>query len=806
MFKLILFFFIIATFGIQTTGAQVFEVSGHVKTNRNETIGFANVFLLRVTDSSVVKGSSADEDGSFLIENVSPDIYYLQASYVGKTSKMIPLDVSKNKNMGIIVIDEAFETLEEVVVSSKKPTIERKADRLIFTVENTAFSQSSSWDILKRTPGVIVVQDQLQIKNQKTTIYLNNRKVQLSSDEVKNLLEGFSGINVKSIEVIYNPPAEYEAEGGPILNIITSKNVIPGYKGSFNGNYTQGFYPKYSAGTSHYYKTDKLNVFANYTINPRKELKTNDNKVYFVDNSNTLFSIWNTQFKRITKSLAQNASVILDYHFNDKNILNITSNLSFSPHKTYNNRLITYMQNAQQELDSSLHTLSNLKNNYSNLAVDMSYTYKPSKEGSSLIFNTHMTKFNEDQNQFVFSDYFLPNESLHSVYDFWTDNRQDIQIFTGQLDYTTPIGEVLFSSGVKMATVQSESGMKFYTVEAGNETLNTTLSDTFKYDETISAGYVSAKNEWEKWSVKLGLRGEHTHVMGTSSTLNTSNTQNYFELFPSLFILHAPSSNHSFSFDYSRKLIRPKYDDLNPFSYYLNENNFTTGNPNLTASFSHNFNLNYTLKGTYFFDFYYRDNGHRISALSFQDNQNQTIQQVSRNIEKSISYGVDFNYGKTITDTWFLASYISIFSEEDTFIAEKSANQNYVNAIEGIYVNISNYVTFSKDGTFTGDLGFTYFSGFIQGSYVLSETTNLTFGLRKSFWNKKAVIFLVAEDILGAVNPTMTSKYFNQNYSYAAKPETQFIRFGFTYNFGNFKLGDNKREIDKKERDRLVDH
>jgi len=806
LFKSTLILFLISSFGIQTLTAQVFEVSGRVKTTENENIAFANVFLLRITDSSVVKGASADELGSFVIANITPDIYYLQASYVGKTSAIIPLDISKNIHIGVITIDQDLEALEEVIVFSKMPTVERKADRLVFNVEETAVSQGNSWDVLKRTPGVIVVQDQLQIKSQNATIYLNNRKVHLSAEEVKHLLEGFSGTNIKAVEVIYNPPAAYEAEGGPILNIITSKNVIPGYKGSVNGDYTQAIYPKYTVGTSHYFKTKKLNVFANYSISPRKEEKKDDISVHFIDQSNTIFSIWDTKFTRTTRSLAQNALVILDYDFNDKNALNITSNLSFSPHKTYTNTLASLMQNAQQQLDSSLNTSSNLANTYNNLAVDVSYKHSFAKEGSTLVFNTHMTNFNEDQNQFVFSKYFLPNGSLQREYDFWTDSQQAIQIFTGQLDYTTPIGEVTFSSGAKVATIQAKSGMDFYTVTGGNQIKNNDLSNHFDYDETVWAGYLSAVKEWEKWSMKLGLRGEYTDVIGTSTSVNLSNNQSYFELFPSLFIMHAPSSNHSFSLDYSRKITRPKYDDLNPFSYYLNENNFTTGNPNLIPAFSHNFNLNYSLKDTYFFDFYYRDNGNFISLLSFQDNENQTIQQVSRNIISGTSYGLDFNYGKSVTDKWFLASYISIFSEEETFIAEKSSDQNYVNGIDGIYINVANYLTLSKDGTFSGDLAITYFSGFINGSYKLSETTNLTLGLRKSLWNKKAIISLVSEDILGLVNPTITSKYLNQDYTYFAKPETRFIRLGFTYNFGNYKLNDNKREVEKKERDRLSNH
>ena len=127
-----------------------------------------------------------------------------------------------------------------------------------------------------------------------------------------------------------------------------------------------------------------------------------------------------------------------------------------------------------------------------------------------------------------------------------------------------------------------------------------------------------------------------------------------------------------------------------------------------------------------------------------------------------------------------------------------------MNKINGIYVFVGNYLTLSKDGTFSGDFGVTYLSRLSEGSYKVLESTNVTMGLRKTLWNKKAILTLTSEDLLGLANPKLVSKYLNQDYSFLAKPETQFIRIGFTYNFGNFKLRENKQDIEKAERDRLL--
>ena len=131
-----------------------------------------------------------------------------------------------------------------------KQKIERKIDRISFNVENSVLSSLNTYEILKRTPGVIVSQGELLVKNRPATVYINDRKVYLSTAELEQLLSGLSGENVKSVEVITTPPARYEAEGsGAILNIVMSKNPSIGYKGSLNASNTIAVLPKYSIGT-----------------------------------------------------------------------------------------------------------------------------------------------------------------------------------------------------------------------------------------------------------------------------------------------------------------------------------------------------------------------------------------------------------------------------------------------------------------------------------------------------------------------------------------------------------------------------
>jgi hypothetical protein len=116
---------------------------------------------------------------------------------------------------------------------------------------------------------------------------------------------------------------------------------------------------------------------------------------------------------------------------------------------------------------------------------------------------------------------------------------------------------------------------------------------------------------------------------------------------------------------------------------------------------------------------------------------------------------------------------------------------------------LSNSFTISRDGSLSGEANLLYLSGFLDGASIMSETITLDLGLRKSFWDGRAVLSLVVEDVLGRANATYTTRYANQDIRYFARPETRFVRLGFTFNFGNFRLQNRDADLDKEELQRI---
>ncbi len=796
----IVFFLLLFTASVLSQSASI---GGRVLDKDNNAISFVSVLLYNEGASVPFKGTTTDENGNFSLHKLNEGNYRVTLSFVGFETKEVKIKVLSVKNMGSIVLEESLEVLDAATVTVRKPTITRKVDRLIFNVENTTLAIGNSWSILKRTPGVIIIQESLMIRGEGASVYLNGRKVQISSSELKTFLEGFSGANVKSIEVITNPPAKYDAESGPILNITTRKIVSLGYKGRIDGSYTQAVFPKFNIGSSHFYKNRNLDLFFNYSFSPKKEFKEDEGRVNFINDNNSIFTTWENDFNRTTRSKAHNANLVLDYELDKRNAINLTSNLLHSPNRTFNNNIINESFNGQHQLDSTFISKSNLRNDLSNIAADFTYRHSFEKEGAIISANFHYTDYERERNQNVNTNYFASDNTLLRNVSFFTDAAQDIAIYTGQLDYETSIGTASFNVGVKTSVIDSESGIKFYDNINGDSWFNESRSDDYLYDEKVYAGYANVSNDWSKLSAKLGLRAEQIEAKGTSISLSETNQQEYFEFFPSVFLQYKLHENHSIAFDYSRRISRPRYEDLNPFAYFLNENTFQTGNPTLQPSFSHRFNFNYSLKNSYFFDVYYRDRGRFITTLSFQDNDNLSVRTSEQNAIKATSYGLDFVHSRSITNFWLFYTYISVFHEDETFLAVESSNQEVTNDYNGVFAQLYNGFTLSKDKTLTGEVSVAYWSGFIFGSFKQGSHTNLTIGLRKTLWNKRAVITLASEDILGEENARLTSRYLNQDYSYIAVPETQFLCFGLVYNFGDFRLQDNKRLINKTERDRL---
>lgn len=778
--------------------AQEYDISGTLTDHEDHPLSYVNILLLSLQDSTLIKGATSADDGSFLMEGIPSGNYLLQSSYIGYQTHTLGVEVTGNTTVGVIRLEPATETLTGVTVSYRKPSIEKKPDRLVFNVANTTLSSLSGYEILKRTPGVIVMNNQLMVKNSVPVIYLNDKRVYLSNSELSSLLQGFAGVNVQAVEVITNPPASYDAEGSVVLNIVTRNNVSIGYKGALETKGTIGVFPKYDFNTQHYYKTQGLDFFFNYNFNRSKLFKNDLSYINFTDVGSGS-ERWDTDFEKITRQNEHSVNTILDITTGDRSTLTLSANVLWSPDKTFDNTAVNNITIADNAFNPYFHTDSEMENDTYNYVFGAEFDTELDEEGTTLGTAANYIYYQQDQLQMLSTNYFdgfgLPVES--NAFD--TRGRQQTNIFTLQTDISGAWKEANLKSGLKYVNINSSSGIGF----SGASVPEGAVNDDFDYNEAIYAFYAEYGRSWEKWELQLGSRIEYTDVTANSITLGDVNTQKYFGIFPSLGLQYAPAEHHSYGISYGRSLTRPRYQSLNPFRYYIIEDLYREGNPLLTRATEDKAALSYTYKSSYTFELGFQNVDGDINRLPFQDNQARQLYQTEVNIDYFRQYNLDFSTPVNISRKWFTYVLLSAYYMENQFQARESGNVMVKNSANGFIGSLYNGITLGRQEDTNLDISYTYISDFISGSESFQNMHYLNLSVRKNLWNERAAITLGVDDAFNTMNVPMNSTYLNQDNGFFSRPETRKFYVAFRYNFGNFRLNDNNRNTNPAELERL---
>lgn len=791
-------FSLLAVFSVQGQ-----SLSGTVTDSRQQPVAFANVVLLSVQDSLPRAGSVTDEKGFYVFENPISGSFILKISFIGFKTFYADVTLSAATTLNARLEDETTE-LRGVEVVGKKPTVERKLDRLVFNVQSTALTEGSIWDVLGKTPGLVVNQDQILIKNTTdVVVYINDRRVYLTSSELRSLLEGSAANSVQSVEVITNPPAKYDAEGGAVVNIVMSRNLATGYNGNVFANYTQGIFPKYNFGTGHFYKTDKINVYGAYSYSPKKENRLSREGIQFIEN-NAETDRWGSFLDRNTDSETHTFNANIDYFIDKKSTLSLSSTVLYLPYWKRDNVSSTDIFGASGVLDSTFNTFNKMKDENTNAAFQLDFKRNLGENGASLKTSVFYSNFYYNRTQDVNTDYFFGNGSFIRSTAFNSDAMQNINIFTAGADYSGSLKNGFnVEAGAKVSTIDSNNELEQFTLVNGNFEFDPNISNTFFYDETVWAGYLSTDKDWDKWSLKAGIRAEYADITGDSPTLNVVNNRFNLKWFPSLYVSYNPTDKFSTTVSYSKRIERPRYEMLNPFQNFLTDNTFSGGNPNLDPSITHSLTIDFTVARRHTISPYFRYTKDAILELGFQDNATKIFKFVSANLERSRSVGVDYSTYFNILKNWSFYGITSVFFDEDQFRTPETNLLLVTNDRFSNYTYIANSFTFLKDQSLTADLTWQYISPIIQGALDVTSRQQLSLSVVKTFLDGKLSASLQFNDIYNEGNFRTRTLFLEQNSFMNTRLEVRTFRVGLRYNFGNTQLSTNQKDIESEEKNRL---
>ncbi|NIF04225.1 TonB-dependent receptor [Chryseobacterium sp. Tr-659] len=745
-----------------------------------------------ITKNETKFSAITDENGMFKIPLKENGDYLFEIIKDGvKTnSEKITIKGAHRKDIQLKEAPVTEQKIEGVTVTAKKKLFERKVDRLVFNVENSVASQGiDAIEALAKTPMVKTSDDAISIAGKSNVaVMINDRLLNLNGQELINYLKTLRSDDILKIEVITTPPAKYDAEGkSGLINIILKKNANLGWNGSIqtSGNYFWGR-PTVSArsGATFNYQGEKLSLSTN--------LSTGDNYWYYTTynylTGTTNNNYWNRDSQNLNNYKYKSGNLKAEYKINDKNLVGINYNYSHSnPMET--GESVSERFNEQGLLNIN----SNFRNRNSRDVHNATafYEAKIDSAGGKLSLTANMMLNNSNARNFSNT---ITSETISTM----ANPISKYRIYSGQADLEKTFGKIKTESGLKYTKIKNDSEFNFFSIENGQYNLNTDRTNTFFYNEQNYAAYFSTNFKIsEKWDAKAGLRYEYTTLEGISMNDNTSAQIKYGKFFPTAYISYKPNENHSFSLNYSRRISRPYFGNLNPFKYYTSEYEYSTGNPYLLPSFSDNFEFGYVLKNSLNFTLYYNYNKDSWDRVQMVDgNYRYTVAKNFYN-EDQAGINISYNYNKLkwLESSIFLNGFYAKSKSYDSSITPAPAGYS-------ANLNIDNSIFLNKEKTVTFMLGLWGSLPNRNGNTYYYANSSLYTGLKLAFMEKKLLVNFYLNDILNTNREKGIEYYPTYNIDYQYKGITRNVHLSLTYKFGNNNVKGATKQVKFEESNR----
>ncbi|MGZ5244785.1 MAG: TonB-dependent receptor domain-containing protein [Bacteroidia bacterium] len=761
-------------------------ITGKVLNSDGAPMPGASMVLLDSTNKKLVKSTLTDSSGQFAFEHLMQGKYFLRGMYMGVEtwqSETINLN-GANVNIPYITLKE--NALKEVVVTTQKPFIEVKGDRLVVNVENSIVSAgSTALEVLARSPGVNVDQnDNISLKGRAgVNVMIDGRIQPVSGADLANLLKNMPASQLDKIEIITNPSARYDAAGNAgIINIKTKKDQRMGFNGSVTASFGHGFYPKANTGFNINYRNKKFNLYGNYNYSYSEGFNhlVLTRRFYTGLAYQSPFSKYDQDHYTHFPFQNHNAGFGLDYTISSKT----TSGINFTGYK---GKLDKTSEISSTETDTnnikiaSFNTENNGANNWNNFSTNAYIKHTFDSTGKELSFDADYGRYQTRNNQYLSTNYFnAEGISTRPTYILDGDINGLTQIRSLKTDYINPMkGGKRWEAGLKSSFVTADNKPTFYDLsEAGNPVYDSGKSNHYIYNENINAAYINASKEGEKWSFQLGLRAEQTNIKGIQKITNQVLDTSYLKLFPSFAVQRKINKNNDLGITLSRRIQRPHYQQLNPFRYYMDPSTYAEGNPTLAPETSYSLELQHTFKQKFVTSFSYAYTTDVITHVLIPMPGRITVQ-TERNLALNRYYGLSASYPFQFYKWW---GNVTNFNAYYSHYTGNLANTDISEGLPTYTINSTNRFTISQ--TTSAELGIVYNAKNRFGFMEMEPNWMLNAGIQKTVFNRRGTIRLNATDIFWKGYPRATSYYSNYNEDFVAYRDTRVVTLQFTYRFG----------------------
>jgi iron complex outermembrane receptor protein len=784
----------------QAQTSTISKIYGNVKNIDNQKIIDApSIYLLNKKDSSVVKIAIADKQGNFSFEDIKAGDYLLLASSVGRAKTYTgPFIISSSNvvfNAGTLQLNMIEKSLNAVTVTTKKPFIERKADKMVLNVEaSISNTGSTALEVLEKAPGVTVDKDgNISLKGkQGVQIMVDGKPTYLSAPELANMLRNMSSNQLEQIEIMTNPPAKYDASGrSGIINIKTKKSKQKGFNGSASTAFTQGVYSRTSNSLNLNYRTGKLNLFSTFSGNYRNNYQKLDIYRRYTNSDKSTKAIFEQNSFSTRHSGNYNNKFGIDYYASKKTTIGFVVSGVTNPFVS-NGENTSYLKGSTGNVDSIVQALSSEHSKWKNGSINFNLRHIFDSTGRELTFDADYLYYNSNKNQQFKNSGFTPEWVLKNNDILLGELPSTIKIYSAKTDYSHPLKKgAKIESGLKTSFVETDNTAGYYNLVGVIKTPDYDKTNRFDYKENINAAYLNYSREMKKWSVQTGLRLENTNYQGMQfgnpMRKDSAFKRSYTSLFPTIFIGYNPSEKNQFSFSYGRRINRPDYEDLNPFMFFLDKYTYGAGNPFLKPMYSHVVEASHTFKQ------------YLTTTINYsytKDLFNETFEQ--RDFATIVRQG---NYGLMNDASISVNLQHSVYKWWSAMIYTEAKYNQFKGKLYGddinkhattFLANINNQFKLGKG--WSAEVSGWYRTHGIEGQIAIKSLGQLTTAIQKQVVKSKGTVKLSINDVLNSRNPRGEINFQNTEARFRQFSDNRVATVSFSYRFGKPIKGVQKRK------------
>jgi len=777
------------------------KITGKVtESTSKQPLEYATVTLINTKNPKSIAGGITDNKGDFDVD-VTPGVYDIKIEFISfKVTEIKAKNITENVNLGTIGLAEDATQLNAVEVRAEATTVQIKLDKKVYSVgQDLLVKGGTVSDVLDNIPSVTVDADgTVALRgNENVRILIDGRPS--NAINITEALRMIPADAIEKVEVVTNPSARYDSEGGGgLLNIILKKGKNQGINGTVI--LSAGDPESYGVSGNINYKTEQFNLYTTTGYNNRRNKGNSLTDTEYLNADGSTQSFINERRNNTRQSEGYNSNIGMDWFLNKSttwsNSLNVRRNSGSNPEMAYfdnfdsnkNYLFSSYRFNDQFNRTKSAEFSTNLTKNFE-------------KEGHKLTIDGSFSSNRDNDNSEI-------NDAIQTTSN---DQKQSRSIV--QTDYVLPIGEKSqFEAGYKGDFNELYTDYKVNNLNAGVYEMDPRYTNVLNYKEQINAFYSQFGTKFDKLSVLLGMRWEDSKINIDQLTSADFNTKKYNNFFPSAFLTYEISDKSSASLSYSRRISRPRGRFINPFSNLSSDINIFRGNPDLDPSLTDAIDLGYlkrwsklTLstsmylnKTTDAFQFI------RINSGDFAERtvDGNTVL-IPIILSTPINLATEYRFGFEFTLNYSPFKWWKLNSNFNFFRNETQGDYTYMNA---------DNIAITQDLNNTAYSWFTRLTSKVTLPYKIDWQTNFTYngpqnttqgkskgiasanlGFSKDLLNDKATIALNVQDLFNS-RKRISETYLPTLNSYSEMQwrERQ-ITLSFTYRF-NKKKGEKEKQ------------